>query len=157
VWVSWRRDETSIKVQGQWRSLSRAVDTMGQTIDFLLTEARDEQAATRFLTQAIRRNGVPEKLTIDGSVAHEAAIKSSNAGHGTTIAIRKSKYLQNIVEQDHRGVQRVTRPMLGVKAFDAAQGVLAGIELMHRIKKRQMVVEEVEGRTAAEQFSSLAA
>jgi transposase-like protein len=158
VWVSWRMDETYIKVKGQWRYLYRAVDKMGQTIDFLLTEERDEQAAKRFLTKAIRRHGVPEKITIDGSAANEAAIKSYNAEHGTTIAIRKVKYLNNIVEQDHRGVKRVTRPMLGFKSFDAAQGVLAGIELMHMLKKRQMVMEAGdEGLTAAEQFYSLAA
>ena len=64
----------------------------------------------------------------------------------------------NIVEQDHRGVKRITRPMLGFKAFDAAQSTLVGIELMHMIKKRQMVVQEGdEGLTAAEQFYSLAA
>ena len=68
------------------------------------------------------------------------------------------KYLNNIVEQDHRGVKRITRPMLGFKAFDAAQSTLVGIELMHMVRKRQLVVEERdEGLTAAEQFSSLAA
>src|SRR6266571_5079667 len=102
VWTSWRMDETYMKVQGEWRSLYRAVDTQGQTIDFLLTEQRDEHAAKRFLTKAIRRHGVPEKITIDGSAANKAAIKSYNAAHGTTIAIRKSKYLNTIVEQDHR-------------------------------------------------------
>ena len=155
---SWRMDETYIRVKGQWRYLYRAVDKTGQTIDFLLTEARDEEAAKRFLTKAIRRHGVPEKSTIDGSAANEAAIKSYNAEHGTAIAIRKVKYLNNIVEQDHRGVKRITRPMLGFKAFDAAQSTLVGIELMHMIKKRQMVVEEGnEGLTAAELFYSLAA
>ena len=69
VWVSWRMDETSIKVTGQWYSLSRAVEKTGHTIDFLLTEHRDEPAAKRFLTKAIRRHGVPEKITIDGSAA----------------------------------------------------------------------------------------
>src|SRR6185295_310582 len=98
VWVSWRMDETYIKVKGQWRYLYRAVDKQGQTIDFLLTKERDEQAAKRFLTKAIRRHGVPEKITIDGSAANEAAIKSYNEEHGTTIAIRKIKYLNNIVE-----------------------------------------------------------
>ena len=138
--------------------LSRAVDKTGQTIDFLLTAQRDEQAAKRFLTKAIRRHGVPEKITIDGSAANEAAIKSYNAEHGTAIEIRKIKYLNNIVEQDHRGVKRITRPMLGFKAFDAAQSTLVGIELMHMIKKRQMVVEEGnEGLTAAEHFYALAA
>ena len=158
VWVSWRMDETYIKVKGQWHYLYRAVDKTGQTIDFLLTEQRDEQAAKRFLTKAIRRHGVPEKITIDGSAANEAAIKSYNEEHGTAIDIRKIKYLNNIVEQDHRGVKRVTRPMLGFKSFDAAQATLVGIELMHMIKKRQMVVEAGnEGLTAAEQFYALAA
>jgi putative transposase len=158
VWVSWRMDETYIKIKGVWRYLYRAVDKQGQTIDFLLTEQRDEEAALRFLKKAIRRHGVPEKITIDGSAANEAAIKSYNAEHGTTIAIRKIKYLNNIVEQDHRGVKRVTRPMLGFKSFTAAQDTLVGIELMHMIKKRQLVVEEGnEGLTVAELFYSLAA
>jgi len=158
VWVSWRMDETYMKVKGQWYYLYRAVDKTGPTIDFLLTEQRDEQTAQRFLTKAIRRHGVPEKITIDGSAANAAAIKSYNEEHGTAIAIRKIKYLNNIVEQDHRGVKRVTRPMLGFKSFDAAQGTLVGIELMHMIKKKQMMVEAGdEGRTAAEQFYALAA
>src|SRR4029434_3914455 len=151
-------DETYIKVKGQWRSLYRAVDKTGQTIDFLLTKERDEQAAKRFLTKAIRRHGVPEKITIDGSAANEAAIKSYNEEHGTTIAIRKVKYLNNIIEQDHRGVKRLTRRMLRFKAFSAAQDTLVVIELMHMIRKKQMVVEAwEEGLTAAEQFYSLAA
>jgi putative transposase len=157
VWVSWRMDETYIRVKGEWRYLYRAVDKHGHTLNFLLTEHRDKAAARRFLTQAIRRHGVPETITIDGSEANEAAIKSYNEGHGTTIIIRRVKYLNNIVEQDHRGVKRVTRPMLGFKSFDAAQGTLAGIELMHMIKKRQRVVEAGdEGLTAAEQFYALA-
>src|SRR5215471_611985 len=128
VWISWWMDETYVKVKGQWRYLSRAVDKTGQTIDFLLTEERDEQAAKRFLTKAIRRHGVPEKITIDGSAANEAAVKSYNAEHGTAIAIRTVKYLNNIMEQDHRGIKRITRPMLGFKAFEAAQDTLVRIE-----------------------------
>src|SRR5207247_3052089 len=101
---------------------------------------------------------VPEKITIDGSAANEAAIKSYNAEHGTAILIRQVQYLNNIVEQDHRGVKRVTRPMLGCKAFATAQDTLVGIELMHMMKKRKMVMQEGdEGLTAAEQFYSLAA
>ena len=98
VWVSWRMDETYIKMKGTWYYLYRAVDKQGQTIDFLLKEPREEQAAKRFLTKAIRRHGVPEKITIDGSAANEAAIKSYNEAHGTAIIIRKIKYLNNIVE-----------------------------------------------------------
>src|SRR5215467_5258386 len=158
VWVSWRMDETYIKVKGAWKYLYRAVDKYGATIDFLLTEHRDKDAALRFLKKAIRRNGVPETITIDGSDANEAALKSYNEEHGTHIAIRQVKYLNNIVEQDHRGVKRVTRPMLGFKSFDAAQDTLVGIELMHMIKKKQLVVEVgEESLTAAELFYSLAA
>src|SRR5215510_10905808 len=74
VWISWRMDETSIKVKGAWRARSRAVDKHGQTIDFWLTEHRDKEAALRFLKKAIRRHGVPETSPLDGSDAHEAAI-----------------------------------------------------------------------------------
>jgi putative transposase len=134
------------------------VDKQGQTIDFLLTEHRDKEAALRFLKQVIRRNGIPEKITIDGSEANAAAIKSYNEEHGTAIIISQVKYVNNIVEQAHRAVKRVTRPMLGFKSFEAAQDTLAGIELMHTIKKRQLRVEAGdEGLTAAAQFYSLAA
>ena len=87
-------DETYIRVKGQWRYLYRTVDKTGQTIDFLLTAHRDELATKRFLKKAIRRHGVPETITIDGSAANEAAIKSYNAEHGTAIAIRKLKYFE---------------------------------------------------------------
>jgi transposase-like protein len=157
VWVSWRMDETYLKVKGVWVYLYRAVDKYGKTIDFLLTKQRDKKAARRFLNKAIGRHGVPDKITIDGSDANAAAIKSYNDDHGTSIDIRQIKYLNNIVEQDHRGVKRVTRPMLGFKAFDAAQNTLTGIELMRMIKKKQMMLDESEEElTAAEQFYALA-
>jgi putative transposase len=150
VWVSWRLDETYIKVKGEWKYLYRAVDKYGKTIDFLLTEQRDQKAAKRFLTKAIRRYGTPEKINIDKSGASAAAIVSYNAEHN------KNKYLNNMVEQDHRGVKRVTRPMLGFKSFDAAQSTLTGIELMCMLKKGQMEGDKVEGLSAAEQFYALA-
>jgi putative transposase len=158
VGISWRLDETSIRVRGHWRYLYRAVDKSGQTIDFLLTEHRDEQAAMRFLPKAIRRHGVPETITIDGREANAAAIRGFNEAPGTAIIIRQVKYLNNVVEQDHRSVKRLTRPMLGFKSFDAAQCTLAGIELMHMLRKGQLVGEEgAEGLTPAEQFYALAA
>jgi putative transposase len=158
VWISWRMDETYIRVKGEWRYLYRAVDKSGQTIDFLLTEQRDERAAIRFLTKAIRRHSVPETITIDGSEANAAAIRGYNEAHGTAIIIRQVKYLNNVVEQDHRAIKRVTRPMLGFKSFKAAQYTLAGIELMHMAKKGQLVGEEgVKGLAPAEQFYALAA
>jgi putative transposase len=155
---SWRMDETYIRVKGEWRYLYRAVDKHGQTSDVLLTEQRDERAAKRFLTKAIRRHGVPDKITIDGSEANAAAIRRYNEEHGTAIISRQVKYVNNMVEQDHRSVKRVTRPMLGFKSFAAAQAALVGIELMHMLKKGQMVVvERAEGLMAADQFSALAA
>jgi len=158
VWRSWRMDETYIRVKGEWRYLYRAVDKCGQTIDFLLTEQRDERAALRFLTQAIRRHGVPEKITIDGSAANEAAIKRYNEEHGTHIIIRQVKYLNNIVEQDHRAVKRVTRPMLGFTSCAAAHDTRVGIELMHMLKKGQLVGEDgAEGLTPVKPFDALAA
>ena len=158
VGMSWRMDETYIRVQGEWRYRYRAVDKPGPTIAFLLPEHRDQEAALRLLTQAIRCHGVPEKITIDGSEANEAAIKRYNEVHGTAIDIRQIKYLHNIVEQDHRAVKRITRPMLGFKSFAAAHATLVGIALMHMLKKRQLVIEERgEGLTAAAQFCTLAA
>src|SRR2546430_12821845 len=149
-------DETYIKVKGQWHYLYRAVDKHGQTIDFLLTEHRDAEAALRFLKKAIRRNGLPETITIDGSDANEAAIKRYNEEYGTTIRIRQVKYLNNVVEQDHRAVKRVTRSMLGFKSFETAQGTLIGIELMHMIRKGQLAGGVAQGLTVAEQFYTLA-
>jgi putative transposase len=154
---SWRMDETYITIRGQWRYLYRAVDKAGQTIDFLLTEQRDERAALHFLIKAICRHGIPETVTIDGSEANAAAIRGYNDAHGTAIIIRQVKYLNNVVEQDHRGVKRVTRPMLGFKSFEAAQSTLVGIELMHMIRKRQLEGGGERGLTAAEQFYFLAA
>ena len=134
------------------------MEKTGQTIDFLLTEQRDEQAARRFLTQAIRCHGVPKTITIEGSEAHAAAIRRYHAEHGTAIIIRQVNYLNTVVEQDHRAIKRVTRPMLGFKSFDAAQATLTGIERRHMLKTRHLVVEEGdEGLTAAEQFYALAA
>ena len=154
----WRMDETYIRVKGEWRYLYRAVDKSGQTIDVLLTEHRDTEAALRFLTHAIRRHGVPETITIAGSEANEAAIKRYHEAHGTHIIIRQVKYLNNMAEQDHRAVKRVTRPMLGFKSFEAAQRTLVGIELMHMLKKDQIVIEDgVEGLTPSEQFYRLVA
>ena len=144
-------------MKDEWKYLYRAVDKFGKTIDFLLAEQCDEKAARTFLNKAIgRHGGVPEKITIDGSAANEAAIKSYNEEHGTSIEIRKIKYLNNIVEQDHRGVKRVTRPILGFKSFETAQSTLTGIELMHMLRKGQLEGDEVEGLSAAKQFYALA-
>jgi putative transposase len=154
---SWRVDETYVKIKGEWAYLYRAVDKEGQTIDFLLMPNRDWDAAEAFLRKAIRTQGLPEKITIDQSGANTAAIKRHNKTHKTGIAIRQCKYLNNIVEQDHRAVKRKVRPMLGFKSFWAARCTLAGIEVMHAIRKGQLVTPGHAPQTPAEQFYALAA
>jgi len=156
VGPSWRMDETYIKVSGQWKYLYRAVDRAGDTVDFLLTSKRDRAAARRFLEQAINLHDVPEKITIDKSGAYTAAIESVKADACVDIVLRRSKYLNNIVEQDHRGVKRVSQPMLGFKSFWSARIIIAGIEIMHMIRKGQMDCPAGQPMSAAQQFYSLA-
>ncbi len=150
-------DETYIKVRGQWKYLYRAVDKEGKTIDFLLRDKRDKAAATRFFKKAMRQNGDPEKITMDKSGANKAAMDGINQDRVVSIEVRQIKYLNNIVEQDHRAVKRITKPMMGFKSFRAARNVLAGIELMHMIRKGQMVTSENDERSFADQFYALAA
>src|SRR5215475_11310334 len=137
--------------------LYRAVDQDGYTIDFLLTPTRDRDAAGAFLRKAICSQGLPEKITIDKSGANTAAIAHYNETHKTAIVIRHSKYLNNIVEQDHRAVKRLTRPMLGFKSFWAARCTIAGMEVMHAIRKGQLETTGPVPQTPAEQFYALAA
>lgn len=154
VGARWRMDETYIKVKGQWKYLYRAVDSAGQTIDFLLTAKRDAAAALRFFRKAIRQHGEPEVVTIDKSGANTAALAALNAGKSKddAITVRQQKYLNNLVEQDHRNIKRRVRPMLGFKSFRRAQEVLAGIEVVAMIRKGQYQHPEGDGLSPAEQF-----
>ena len=154
VGSSWRMDETYVKVKGAWKYLYRAVDKAGATVDFLLTAKRDCRAALRFLRKAIRHNDTPEKITIDRSGANTAAVESHNTETEAGIEMRQIKYLNNIVEQDHRAIKRLTRPMLGFKSFWSAAVTLAGIELMHMIRKGQLLI--TGELCPARQFYSLA-
>jgi putative transposase len=156
VGVSWRMDETYIKVRGRWRYLYRAVDRDGDTVDFLLTARRDEAAARRFLKRAIDQHGEPKTITIDKSGANTAAINSYNNDHEAHVALRQCKYLNNIVEQDHRAIKRIARPMLGFKSFRCARILLAGIETMHMIRKGQLAGSNRSIVSAADQFYALA-
>jgi putative transposase len=154
VGSSWRLDETYVKVKGVWKYLYRAVDKAGGTVDFLLTTKRDCKAALRFLRKAIRCNGTPIKITIDKSGANTAAIGSYNTDHKSGIEMRQIKYLNNIVEQDHRAIKRQIRPMLGFKSFWSAAVTLAGVELMQMIRKGQLLLRGE--LCSAQQFYSLA-
>jgi transposase-like protein len=156
VGSSLRMDETYVKVAGQWKYLYRAVDCEGSTVDFLLTAKRDKAAARRFLERAIGLRGVPEKITIDKSGANTAAIESIRADSGYYIRLRQIKYLNNIVEQDHRAIKRLIRPMLGFKVFRCARIILDGIETMHMIKKGQLDCLTGKFAPAASNFYSLA-
>lgn len=149
-------DETYIKVKGVWKYLYRAVDKEGKTVDFLLTAKRDKAAAMRFFAKAMQTNGVPEKVTMDKSGANKAAMDAINASSEIPIIVRQVKYLNNIVEQDHRAVKRVTKPMLNFKSFQSAKCVLAGIELMHMIRKGQFMMQGCSEMSFADQFYALA-
>ena len=152
--VSWYLDETYIKVRGQWKYLYRAVDKDGNTVDFLLTAKRDTKAALRFLRQAIRNNCTPVKINIDKSGSNTAAIEAYNEECDQAIEIRPCKYLNNIIEQDHRYVKKKTRSALGFKAFYSAHATLQGIELIQMIRKGQ--VRPIPDGSFIEQFNYLA-
>lgn len=139
VHTSWRMDETYIQVKGQWKYLYRAVDKYGDTVDFLLTNRRLRFSAHKFLNRAISGNNTPKVINIDKSGANKSAIRVYNRRNYTKIKIRQCKYLNNIVEQDHRHIKRITNPMLGFKNFDCAQATIAGIETIRMIRKNQLV------------------
>lgn len=153
----WRLDETYIKVKGQWKYFYRAVDKQNNTIGFLLTAKRDRKAALRFFNKAVCNNGQPSLVNIDKSGTNKAAINTYNEDNNTRIKIRQCKYLNNIVEQDHRFVKQLTRPMLGCRNFQCAQKTLAGIELVRMIKKGQYRYSVRGKQSPAELFYSLAA
>jgi putative transposase len=164
VGISWRMDETYIKVKGQWVYLYRAVDKEGNTVDFMLSEKRDEPAARAFFGKAIGSNGLPDKVTMDKSGANKAGMDTINlqlailfmlSGIFAQVTVRQIKYLNNIVEQDHRFVKKITRPMKGFKAFHSAEATLAGIELHHMLRKNQHT--QSSDQTIFEQFNNLAA
>src|SRR3954465_8410268 len=139
---SWRVDETYIKVKGQWMYLYRAVDSEGNTIDFYLSKTRDQKAAKHFFKKALRSFHVskPRVITVDKNPAYPVAIqqlrKEKNMPSGTQL--RQKKYLNDIVEQDHRFIKKRVRSMLGLKSFRIATYILSDIEAMHMIKKNQV-------------------
>ncbi len=152
----WRMDETYIKVKGQWKYLYRAVDKAGNTVDSLLRAHRDKAADRRYFRKSIDQNGEPDTVTIDRSGANHAALDAIKADREVPIKIRQSKYLNNLMEEDHRAIKRRTRPMLGFKTFRCARILLAGIETMHTIAKGQMKCARGTHPSAADQFYDLA-
>ena len=164
VGISWRMDETYIKVKGQWVYLYRAVDKEGLTVDFMLSEKRDEPAARAFFNKAIGSSGIPDKVTMDKSGANKAGFNTINlalallcmfGGLPLQMTVRQIKYLNNIIEQDHRFVKKITNGMRGFKEFNAAEATLSGIELHHMLRKNQHT--QSNDLTIFEQFYELAA
>jgi putative transposase len=145
VGKSWRMDETYIKVKGEWVYYYRAVDKEGKTIDFFLSQKRDAEAAQAFFEKAIGNSGQPDKVNMDKSGANLSGLEKVNEDlpEDKKIIIHQVKYLNNMVEQDHRGIKRITKPMLGFKSFVCAAATLAGIELYHMIRKGQNVLQGV--------------
>ncbi|WP_244196698.1 IS6 family transposase [Paraburkholderia hospita] len=137
---SWRVDETYVKIRGKWAYLYRAVDRVGKTIDFRLSARRDVAAAKAFVAKAIRTQGrAPETITLDGYEAFSSAVREmkTDGSLPRRTKLRSSKYLNNVIEQDHRHVKSRVNVMLGFKRFRNAAVTLSGIELMHRIRKGQ--------------------
>ena len=160
---SWRMDETYLKIKGEDVYLYRAVDKSGDTVDFMLSKKRDKSAALKFFRKSIGSNGLPEKVTMDKSGANKLGIDTINMillfiscflKTILHITVRHIKYLNNIVEQDHRAIKRITKPMMGFKAFHSAEATIAGIELHHMLKKGQHCF--ANSQTIFEQFYGLA-
>jgi putative transposase len=141
VGSSWRMDETYIKINGKWVYLYRAVDSYGNTIEFLLRKYRDAVAAKAFFRKAFKNNGIPGSVTIDKSGSNTCALNSFNENlpDEQKIAIRQNKYLNNIIEQDHRFIKKRTKPMLGFKSFHSAKITITGIENIRIIQKGQII------------------
>ena len=155
---SWRMDETYIKVNGKWVYLYRAVDSQGWTIEFLLRKYRDKAAAKAFFRKAFKKNKRPDKIVIDKSGSNISALTSHNDNFekDEQVKILQNKYLNNIIEQDHRFIKKRTRPMLGFKNFQSAKITISGIENIRMIQKGQIIKSDSQ-QYAFENFKILMA
>ena len=125
---SWRIDETYVKVKGKWKYLYRAVDSTGNTVDFMLSAKRDKKAVKRFFKKALNsnHNQIPRVITVDKNPAYPPAIDKLKNDRmlPRNVGIRQIKYLNNIIEQDHRSIKRIVNPMLGFQSFQSANKTL---------------------------------
>jgi transposase-like protein len=155
---SWRVDETYVWVKGGWMYLYRAVDSRGQTIDFLLSAKRDAEAAKRFFRKALGQPHTvnPRTITVDKNPAYLCAIEQlkEDGELWRRSRLRQCKFLNNIVEQDHRRVKRLVRPGLGFGSFHTARRTLAGNEVMAMVRKGQL--RKINGRDMRAQATFVA-
>jgi transposase-like protein len=139
---SWRVDETYIKIRGVWKYLYRAVDSQGNTLDFMLSAKRDGKAAARFLHKVLKgqHTQLPRVVTVDKNAAYPVAMEvlRDDETLAETTKLRQVKYLNNVVEQDHRHIKRIVKPMMGFKSFNSARRTLSGIEAMNMVRKGQV-------------------
>lgn len=139
---SWRVDETYVKIAGSWAYLYRAVDSAGDTIDFMLSPKRDLTAAKLFLRFALSGTGDrrPRVINVDGHPAYASAIfdLKQSGELGRRCRCRPSPYLNNIIEQDHRFIKKRIVASLGFRSAEGAWRTIEGYEAMHLIRKGQI-------------------
>jgi transposase, IS6 family len=135
-------DETYIKIKKQWHYLYRAVDSQGQTLDFMLSPTRDTDAAERFFRQVLQASHtlIPPVITVDKNAAYPPAFEAlqQEGMPPETCLLRPCKYLNNVIERDHRFVKPRVNPGLGFGAFSTAQQTIQGYEAMHMLRKGQI-------------------
>jgi transposase-like protein len=145
-------------VKGRWIYLYRAVDSRGQTIDFLLSARRDAEAAKRFYRKALGQPHTvdPRTIKVDKSPAYPCAVEQmkEDGELRRRSQLRQVRFLNNVVEQDHRRVKRLVRPGLGVGGFHTARRTLAGHEVMAMVRKGQL--PKIGGRDIRVQASFVA-
>ena len=139
---SWRVDETYVRVAGNWTYLYRAVDSAGDTIDFMLSPKRDLTAAKLFLRLALSGAGTnrPRVINVDGHPAYARAIAElkRSGDLGRRCRCRPSPYLNNVIEQDHRFIKKRIVASLGFRSAEGALSTIDGYEAMHLIRKGQI-------------------
>ena len=137
-----RSTQPDIQIKGEWKYLYRAVDSMGNTLDFMLSARRDGKTAARFFRKVLKGQHTqpPRVITVDKNAAYPVAMEALKEDETLTetTELRQVKYLNNMVEQDHRNIKRITRPMMGFKSFNSARRTLRGIEAMSMIRKGQV-------------------
>jgi transposase, IS6 family len=153
---SWRVDETYVKVKGQWMYLYRAVDSTGQTLDFLLNETRGTRAAKRFFRKVLggSKRVAPRVINVDQNAAYIGAVRDLKAAGilPDDWERRPVKYLNNSVEQDHRFIKRRVKPGLGFGSYPTAWHTIQGYDVMHMTRKGQIEGVEKGNSQAQQQF-----